>query len=158
MGAFLFFSQEIEQPEFQEFMFERVEDIYKYSEQGTGKWRYNIYEYYLPYIKRNLLFGMRFSGFEIKTLYSGMFEEKTGHHFHSGYLPLLFYNGLIGLYLLYGPILYYIYRFFRSKKCYLETICLVSFIFSGFVYSISYNLPFMYFAFLGIGFAILDKR
>ncbi|MBL7068837.1 MAG: O-antigen ligase family protein [Candidatus Omnitrophica bacterium] len=141
------------------FMKERFEEIYKFRQiRGTGMFRYIQYEYYLPYIKENLLFGMRFKGFELPGVYEHAFERVSGHHFHSGYLTVLFYHGLFGFYLLYGPIIYYIFSFFKQRKYYTENIALFAFIVSGLVFSLAYELRFFYFAVLGIGFALLEKE
>lgn len=142
-----------------DFMKERFSEIYKFKEmRGTGMFRLVQYEYYLSYIKENLLFGLRFRGFELPGVYDYMYEKMSGHHFHSGYLTILFYHGLFGFYLFYGPIIYYIFRFLRQKNFYTQDVALFSFIVSGLALSFAYELWFFYFAALGIGFVFLEKK
>ena len=117
-----------------------------------------MYEYYCPIIINNLIFGTRFEGFEITPIYERHFRKETGHHFHSGYLVILFYHGLFGFYLLYGPIFYYLYKSWKHAELSLENIFLYSFIFTGIFYSLSYILPYFYYGILGISFIFIKKQ
>jgi hypothetical protein len=106
---------------------------------------------------------MRFSGFELPIQFyiedSGgltVFEDYTGHHFHSQYIDIVFWHGLIGLVLVMSPILVFIIRLVHAKKLEDETVIIGSFIVSGLFFGVSYPLPWFFYGFLGMGFAYLD--
>lgn len=142
-----------------DFLSDRFDEISKYKERGTGLWRYEQYQYYLPSIKKNILFGTRFEGSKMAPLYELTESRiKRRHHFHSGYLTIFFYNGLFGFCLLYGNIMYYMYRFFKADKLTLEMIGFFSFLSSTFIYSIAYTPPIFSFVILGVGLAHLTKE
>jgi len=140
---------------------ERFEEIYRFREyEGTGMFRYKQYLYYFPYIKENLLFGLRFKGFELpQVAHRDFYADMTGHHFHSGYLNVLFYHGIFGFLLLYAPAFYYLIAVLRRKKyTLLPHLTLFPFIVGGLVFSLVYQLPSSYFAMVGMGVAFLEKK
>ena len=90
---------------------QEIINIFNPQEDQTGNWRLLQFESYLPFIKKNLLFGMRLKGFELPVQFYNLeagkevFESNTGHHFHSFYVDLLFYFGLVGLFIFLAIIL-----------------------------------------------------
>ena len=140
------------------FMKYRFEEIFLFKEQGSGAWRYAQYQYYIPYIKNNILFGMRFRGFEIPPLYEFVPGELSGHHLHSGYLAVMLYHGLLGLYLIYGLFVYYMVRFLKIAKHSLESMAMFSFLSSTFIYSFAYMTPEFSFALLGLALVRLEQE
>ncbi|MFA4981710.1 MAG: O-antigen ligase family protein [Candidatus Omnitrophota bacterium] len=141
-----------------EFLNMRFKEISEFKEKGTGAWRYEQYKYYMPFIAKNSLFGMRFKGFELPPLYDFIPGKLTGHHFHSGYLTALLYNGIFGLWLIFGSFVYYVVRFLKLQQYSLENIALFSFLSSAFLWSLSYELPEFVFAILGLAFVCLQNN
>jgi len=142
-----------------DFLTTRLDDVYKFSYiYGTGMFRYRQYEHYLPYIMNNFFLGMRFSGFELPALYRAWSGDWSGHLFHSGYLNIFFYHGLFGFYLLYSPALYYIFKVLSLKTYGSDVITVTSFVAACIVYSLAYQPDIIFFALLGVGFALLETE
>lgn len=158
-SAFLFSSH----PEIITKIQENFSDIENYNKQGTGGWRYNQFLSYLPFIEENLLMGMRLEGFELPIQFwrddidAPVFEDGFGHHFHSFYVDVLFYVGLVGLGLFFMMFFRAVKKGFGARAINEEQIVLLAFICSGFVYGISYILPYFYYAFLGLAIAYLER-
>lgn len=149
-------------PEIIEKFQESVSDIENYDKQGTGGWRYQQLISYLPFVQENFVWGMRFEGFELPIQFyrddidQPVFEGGNGHHFHSFYLDVLFYVGFVGLMLFWLVKFYAIGRVFRKKYLNQEQIVLMAFISSGFVFGLSYVLPYFFYAILGLTLIYLD--
>ncbi|MBJ6119124.1 O-antigen ligase family protein [Pontibacter sp. BT310] len=149
-------------PEIIEKVQENFSDIENYDKQGTGGWRYIQIMSYLPFIQDNFFFGMRFDGFELPIQFwrddidAPVFEDGHGHHFHSFYLEIFFYTGLVGfgLYLLIA--LYPIVQAFKKRVLTINQIMLVAFICSSFIFSISYVLPVFFYGILGWTIAAIE--
>ena len=144
---------------------ERVEDIGKADEQGTGKWRLEQFESYLPFILDHPIYGMRFEGFELPNQFiseksnKNTFADGSGHHFHSFYFDIFFYFGTIGFLLVFWPIGGSIYKTITAPvPISLETIAFVVFIASGVIYGLSYLLSYYFFSCLGITIALLENN
>ncbi|MDX5438663.1 MAG: O-antigen ligase family protein, partial [Pontibacter sp.] len=138
-------------------------DIENASEQGTGGWRYNQFLSYLPFIKENFFMGMRLEGFELPIQFyrddldAPVFEDGNGHHFHSFYVDVLFYIGMVGMMLFMLMQFYAVKKGFTSRTLNEKQIVIFAFITSGFVYGISYILPYFFYAFLGLAIAYLEQ-
>jgi O-antigen ligase len=153
-------------PEFFDILSDRARDIIEPSREGsTSSWRLLQYNSYLPFIGDNLWIGMRYDGFELPIQFyhpeAGIpyFEDDTGHHFHSYYVDILFYFGIVGIFLQIMPTLwFFIRKILTGKSLNVEQVSLLVFSLSGFVFGISYNLPSFYFAFLGLTFYFLDQK
>lgn len=151
-------------PEIVEKVQESFSDIENFESQGTGGWRYQQWMSYLPFIENNFLTGMRFEGFELPIQFyrddidAPVFEDGNGHHFHSFYVEIFFYTGLIGfgLYLLIA--LYPILKAFRMRALTINQILLVAFISSGFVFGVSYVLPVFFYGVLGWAIAAIEME
>ncbi|WP_266204816.1 O-antigen ligase family protein [Pontibacter kalidii] len=143
---------------------ENFSDIENASEQGTGGWRYNQFLSYLPFIQDNFLMGMRFEGFELPIQFyrddidAPVFEDGNGHHFHSFYVDVLFYIGFVGMALFMMMKIYALRKGFTSNTLDEKQIVILAFISSGFVYGISYILPFFFYAFLGLALAYMEQH
>jgi O-Antigen ligase len=143
---------------------ESFSDIENYDKQGTGGWRYQQIMSYVPFIQDNFMLGMRFDGFELPIQFyrddidAPVFEDGNGHHFHSFYVEVLFYTGLVGfiLYLMIG--LYPIIKALRQRVLTINQIILVSFITSGFIFGISYVLPVFFYGVLGWAIAAVEEE
>lgn len=143
---------------------ESFSDIENFESQGTGGWRYQQWMSYLPLIQENFLLGMRFEGFELPIQFwrddidAPVFEDGNGHHFHSFYVEIFFYTGLVGfgLYLLIA--LYPILKAVRMQKLTINQIILVAFISSGFIFGISYVLPVFFYGVLGWAIAAIEEE
>ncbi|CAM3675662.1 O-antigen ligase family protein [Pontibacter korlensis] len=143
---------------------ESFSDIENFESQGTGGWRYQQWLSYLPFIQDNFLLGMRFEGFELPIQFyrddidAPVFEDGNGHHFHSFYVEIFFYTGLIGflLYLLIG--LYPIVKAIRQRVLTINQIILVAFVSSGFIFGISYVLPVFFYGVLGWAIAAIEME
>jgi hypothetical protein len=150
-------------PEVVEKFKQRVEDIQKVDEQGTGNWRLQQAVSYWPFIQEHMVFGMRFAGFELPIQFyqesTGKiyFEDNTGHHFHSLYVDALFYLGLVGLLLKLAPIFYAIKKAFSMTQLSNPQISLVSYLAGSIIYGIAYNFPLYLYAFMGIAIAYFNQ-
>jgi len=153
-SAFLF----SQHPEIIEKVQESFSDIENYDSQGTGGWRMTQIKSYLPFIQDNFVFGMRFEGFELPIQFyrddidAPVFEDGNGHFFHSFYLEIFFYLGLVGMILFLIPTLYAIVKGLRMKGLTTNQIILFTFVCSGFIFGLSYVVPPFYYA--GIGWCI----
>ncbi|TPE43058.1 O-antigen ligase family protein [Pontibacter mangrovi] len=149
-------------PEIIEKVQESFSDIENFESQGTGGWRYQQWMSYLPYIQDHFLTGMRFEGFELPIQFyrddldAPVFEDGNGHHFHSFYVEIFFYTGLIGFILYLLISLYPIIKAFRSRVLTINQIMLVAFVSSGFVFGISYVLPVFFYGVLGWAIAAVE--
>ncbi|MDX5421251.1 MAG: O-antigen ligase family protein [Hymenobacteraceae bacterium] len=159
-SAFLFSMH----PEIIDKIMANFEDIENFDKQGTGSWRYTQWLSYLPFIQENLVLGMRFEGFELpiqfyrEDLDKPVFEDGHGHFFHSFYVDVLFYTGLIGLFLYLLQAVYAIWKGLRMKRLTENQIMLLSFILSGFVFGISYILPPYFYGVLGWAIVALEEE
>jgi O-antigen ligase len=140
-----------------------VSDIENYDKQGTGGWRMTQIKSYIPFVEENFVFGMRFAGFELPIQFyredidAPVFEDGNGHFFHSFYLEIFFYLGLIGMILFLIPTLYAILRGIKMETLNTNQIILYAFACSGFVFGLSYVLPPFYYGCLGLCLALLEK-
>lgn len=150
-------------PEIIDTIAERIADIQNAETQGTGSWRLEQFNSYLPFIQDNLLMGMRFEGFELPVQFfhaeagTAVFAANTGHHFHSFYVDRLFYMGLFGLALLLLPFIYLFVNLYRKSVVTSEQSILASFMAGGLIYGFSYNLPVYFFGILGIAIAFIEQ-
>jgi hypothetical protein len=151
-------------PEIIEKFQDNFSDIENYDKQGTGGWRFNQFMSYLPFVQDNFVWGMRFEGFELPIqfyrddLNEPVFEGGNGHHFHSFYLDVLFYIGFVGLMLIWMVKFYAIGKTIKKRKLDQEQILLIAFISSGFIFGLSYVLPYFFYAILGLTVAYLDQN
>jgi hypothetical protein len=142
---------------------ENIADIQNPDKQGTGSWRLLQYESYVPYLEKYPIAGMRLEGFELPIQFyspdSGepVWDNFTGHHFHSFYLDRLFYFGYLGLALTIAvPAVLLIRRVFRSEPFTPDAAALVAYSLCSFLYGISYDWPIAHYALLGLALAVIS--
>ena len=131
---------------------------------GTSQWRMEQYKSYWPFVKKHIIEGMRLKGFELPIQFYHpeanipYFEDGTGHHFHSFYYDKLFWLGIIGLVMYITIMIKPIFETINYKlNIEPSKIGLVSFIFSGLVFGISYNIPDFYWTIFGLGLVFIEK-
>lgn len=145
---------------------ESVDQILNPQNEGTtSDWRIKQMEAYLPFVMDNLLVGMRLRGFDLPMQYyhieagSLIFQDKTGHHFHSFYFDKLFYFGLLGLLIF---MIFFIVPLIKLFKYNLfldpGRISFVTFALSGFLYGLSYDLPTYFYAIFGFSMVFIEDR
>ena len=133
------------------------EDITKANKQGTGSWRFKQMEAYQPLVAERPLLGWRLAGFEVPMQFydpssdEPMWEDGTGHHFHSFYLDRLFYFGWLGLLLALVPFFVQIIRRLASPvPLTAETAALMGLFAGCLVFGLSYDWPSYLYPFLGL--------
>jgi hypothetical protein len=143
--------------EVEETIITNITNILNPTEDKTGSWRMEQMKSYLPVVENNLLAGMRWKGFELPIQFYhpdagiALFEDGSGHHFHSFYFDILFYFGIVGL-LLFILLMTWPLTTMLNHHLQLNSLTLSFFIFSlsGLVYGLAYNLPFSYWIIIGI--------
>ncbi|ALD21265.1 O-antigen ligase family protein [Hymenobacter sp. DG25A] len=139
---------------------QNIADIQNPDKQGTGSFRLNQFEAYIPFIQEYPIAGMRLEGFELPVQFyhsntgEQVWANGTGHHFHSFYVDRLFYFGLLGLLLALGPPIYLVIKRLRQPEpMTLEAVTLVTYACGGLIYGVSYNWPDYYLGLLGLALA-----
>ncbi|NDK55856.1 O-antigen ligase family protein [Pontibacter fetidus] len=151
-------------PEIIDKVMENFSDIENMESQGTGGWRYQQWMSYLPFIQDNFVTGMRFKGFELPIQFyrddidKPVFEDGKGHFFHSFYVDVLFYTGMIGLSLFLTAAFRPIYQGIKKFQLTTNQIILFTFVCSGFIFGISYVLPPFYYGVLGLCIVAMEKE
>ena len=138
-------------PKINEKIGQEVNNILNPTDDSTANWRLIQFESYMPFIKQNLLFGMRFKGFELPNQFYhpdapkyNYFEDGTGHHFHNYYIDLLFYFGLLGLLIFIFIMLYPIIILFKQcnyTKINFTQISLYSVYLPSFIFCLAWPQP-----------------
>jgi len=154
-----------ENPEIIDTLTERITDIEKADEQGTGKWRLVQFQSYLPFVFDHPLIGMRFRGFELPVQFiadqtgKAVFTENTGHHFHSYYMDSLFYHGLAG-FLVLSSIFIYTFRqiLVLPVKLPFRLVGMGVWALVCLQYGLSYPLDDFHFAMAGLALAAIDTH
>ncbi|RAK69377.1 O-antigen ligase family protein [Hymenobacter edaphi] len=134
-----------------------IEDIQNPDKQGTGSWRMKQYEAYEPVLRERPVLGWRLDGFELPVQFysddtdAPIWENFTGHHFHSFYLDRLFYFGIVGVLLvLLMPIYVVAKRLLQPGPIPAATAALMACCATLVVYAISYDWPAYYYALVGL--------
>lgn len=145
-------------PEALSFFAERFSEIFDPArEDGTGKFRDDQRRVYFPMVLERPFFGWTFDGFEMKNPLVDWWPEKSGQHFHEGYMEMLFYHGFFGLILKYFYLIYLAYKAF-SKNLSEESIILIAFSLSGLLFSFSYVLPLIFWGHVGLCLYYLERK
>lgn len=145
-------------PGFLAFMGDRFSEILDPTrEDGTGKFRDDQRKVYFPMVLERPFFGWTFEGFEMKNPLVDWWPDKSGQHFHEGYMEMLFYHGFLGLILKYFYLLYLAFKAF-SKKLSQESIILIAFSLAGLIFSFSYVLPFVFWGHVGLCLYYLERK
>ncbi|GAA4380770.1 O-antigen ligase family protein [Hymenobacter koreensis] len=140
-----------------------IDDIQNPDKQGTGNWRMKQYESYKPFIAERPVLGWRIEGFELPVQFystdtdAPIWENFTGHHFHSFYLDRLFYFGVFGVLLVVlVPIIVVVQRLLQPGPLPPETAALIACGANLLVYSISYDWSPYQFALVGLVLAAVQ--
>ena len=152
-----------EKPEILKFISQRISDITNIEDQGTGSWRLEQWLSYWPYIKEHPWFGMRFEGYELPVQFFAqqngkqVFEQNTGHHFHSFYVDNVFYVGVVGMVILGAVFIYPLYRVMTLPiKMPLRLVALSCWTLVALQYGLSYPIDDFHFAIAGFTMAGID--
>ena len=133
------------------------------DEFSTAEWRYMQFQAYWPFIEDNFILGMRLKGYELPIQFydptgKQVWEDNTGHHFHSFYIDRLFYQGMLGIFLTVIPAFFYIFTcVFRNRNLTLEQLTLFSFVSTALLYGISWMWPAYFFGILGYAIFKLEQ-
>jgi hypothetical protein len=144
-------------PEFVDFMADRFGEIFEPNkEDSTGKFRADQREVYGELFWHRPFFGWSFEGFEMSNPLVDWWPEKTGQHFHEGYIEILFYHGFAGFVFKFSLFVYVIYKAF-NKRLTEQTMIMIAFCLSGLLYSLNYVLPLIFWAHLGLCLYYIEK-
>lgn len=140
-----------------------IEDIQHPDKQGTGSWRMKQYESYEPFVQERPLLGWRLDGFELPVQFysedtdAPIWDNFTGHHFHSFYLDRLFYFGVAGVLLvLLVPLSVVLHRLWQPGPLPPATAALMACAANLVVYAISYDWSPYHYALLGLTLAAVQ--
>lgn len=144
-------------PELTDFLGERFNEIFAPNQEGgTGYFRKQQRDTYGELFLQKPFFGWNFEGFEMKNPLVDWWPEKTGQHFHEGFMEVLFYHGIVGFAVKYGFLFYIAVRAF-SKKLSESTIILMAFCLSGLLFSLSYVPQTIFWGHVGLCLYYLEK-
>jgi hypothetical protein len=141
-----------------------IQDIMNPTDQGTGSWRMKQFKAYTPFMHEYPIAGMRLKGFELPIQFytladdgggdEPVWEDLTGHHFHSFYVDRIFYFGILGVLLtVLVPVILFVRRLIFPVPLSPPAAALTIFALSSLVYSISYDWPMYLFAVWGLAVA-----
>jgi len=137
-------------PETLTYLGERFEEIFDPSREGsTGNFRIEQTLVYKEYILEKPLLGWSFEGFTLPNPLVDWWDENTGHHFHQGFIEILFYHGIIGLVLKYGVLFHILVKSFFIRPS-PALIVLIPFCISGLLFSFNYVLPLVFWGHVGM--------
>ncbi|MEB0261129.1 MULTISPECIES: O-antigen ligase family protein [unclassified Mucilaginibacter] len=158
VGVFAVLILSIVSPGFTGFLSNRFSEIFNPTQEGgTGRFRADQSDIYLALFTKKPIFGWTFEGFEMSNPLVDWWPEKSGQHFHEGYVEMLFYEGIIGLLLKYWFLIYLSFKAF-SKRLSRDSIILIAFSVSGLVFSFSYVLTLIFWGHVGLCLYYLEKR
>jgi O-antigen ligase len=144
-------------PGFIDFLADRFSEIFDPAKEGsTGNFRIQQRETYFKLFLERPVFGWTFDGFELPNPLVDWWPEKTGQHFHEGYIEMLFYHGVVGLVLKYSFLVYLLYRAF-TRNLSEHSIILISFCLAGITFSFNYVLPLVYWGHVGMCLYYIEK-
>ncbi len=130
---------------------DNISGILSPAEDNTGSWRLEQSQYYMSQFVERPLLGWRYEGYDRgEVMVNEDFAEK-GTIIHSQYVDMLYNYGIVGLLvnlLVISSTLLFIY--FRNRVFSLEQAVLFSFVASGFLFGLSYQLPVYYWSFTGL--------
>lgn len=145
-------------PGFLSFMGERFSEILNPAKEGsTGNFRIQQREVYGELFKQHPFFGWTFEGFEMPNPLVDWWPEKTGQHFHEGFMEMLFYHGVVGMLIKYSFLFYFCFKIFSTKLS-VEAIILMSICISGMLFSFSYVLPLIFWGHVGLTLYYLERN
>jgi len=144
-----FFVYELK-PDILSYLGERFEEIFDPSREGsTGNFRIEQTLVYKEYILQKPILGWSFEGFTLPNPLVDWWDENTGHHFHQGFIEILFYHGIVGLVLKYGVLFYILVKAFFIRPS-PALVVLLPFCISGLLFSFNYVLPLVFWGHVGM--------
>lgn len=144
-------------PGFIDFMADRFGEIFDPNKQdSTGKFRADQREVYGELFWERPIFGWSFEGFEMTNPLVDWWPEKTGQHFHEGYMEILFYHGIAGFVFKFSLFLFVAFKAF-SRRLTNQTMIMIAFCLSGLLYSFNYVLPLIFWGHLGLCLYYIEK-
>ncbi len=144
-------------PEFVDFFAARFSEIFDPSkEESTGKFRADQREVYFKYFLQRPIFGWTFEGFEMPNPMVDWWPEKTGQHFHEGYMEMLFYQGIVGFVFKFALFVHIAINAFKRNLSE-QTIILIAFCLSGLLFSFNYVLPVIFWGHMGLCLYYIEK-
>jgi hypothetical protein len=123
---------------------------------GTGGFRMEQREAYLTFIKEKPILGWAFEGYDLKNPLVDWWEDNTGHHFHEGFVEILFYHGVFGFLLKFSFLLFIVIKAL-SRNLSNRAVVLMPFCISGLMFSLNYVLPFIFWAHVGMCLYYLES-
>ncbi|WP_035563523.1 O-antigen ligase family protein [Hymenobacter sp. IS2118] len=154
----------LENPDVVRKLAKSIGDIKHPTTQGTGTFRLQQYESYLPLVWERPVAGWRLEGFEVPvqfySLDSGepVWPDFTGHHFHSFYLDRMFYFGFLGVLLvLLVPGVLLGRCLFRLTPLDGSTAALLAFVVTFPGFGLSYDWPIYSYGFIGLLLATTSR-
>ena len=143
---------------------ESLDDIANADKQGTGSWRLQQIESYLPLVQERPVAGWRLEGFEVPMQFYDpssdmpMWRDHTGHHFHNFYLDRAFYFGILGILLVVlVPIIRVAQRLRQSRYLSAAGAALVAYFGSLIVFGTSYDWSTYHYGLLGLMLAVIAE-
>ncbi|MDX2048953.1 MAG: O-antigen ligase family protein [Chitinophagaceae bacterium] len=133
---------------FMDELYQQVEDIQKFREQGNGGWRMEQNEFFLSRIFQKPILGWDLQAFEFGDIMEVEGWEEKGTHIHSAYIDHAYYFGLYGLVLLYMGFFVLARKIFRTNEGGLVFCIYAACMFS---FGTSYQLPAHAYFFCGWG-------
>jgi O-antigen ligase len=145
-------------PELLTYLGSRFDEIFSPASEGsTGNFRIDQSLVYGRYIEEKPLLGWSFQGFMLPNPLVDWWDENTGHHFHQGFIEILFYHGIIGLMLKYGFLFYILIKAFRMKLS--PALCvLIPFCITGLLFSMNYILPLIFWGHTGMCLFYMEEN
>ncbi len=144
-------------PDMVDFFGQRFSEIFNPGQQeSTGRFRVEQREVYFKLFLQRPVFGWSFEGFEMSNPLVDWWPEKTGQHFHEGFMEILFYHGIIGFVFKYSILFYLAVRAF-SKNLSNQTVIILSFCLAGLVFSLSYVPQIVFWGHVGLCLYYLEK-
>lgn len=127
------------------------------TESGTGGFRIEQREMYMNFIREKPLLGWTFEGYSLPNPLVDWWDANTGHHFHEGFIEILFYHGIIGLLFKFSFLIYIAYKAFSSNISN-RAVVLIPFCLSGLIFSLSYVAPLIYWGHVGMCLYYLETN
>jgi hypothetical protein len=145
-------------PELVDYLLDRFQEIFNPAAEGsTGNFRIEQSIAYSRYIEEKPLLGWSFKGFMLPNPLVDWWDENTGHHFHQGFIEVLFYHGIVGLVLKYGFLIYILMRACRMRVS-PALLVLMPFCISGLLFSMNYVLPLIFWGHTGMCLFYMEEN
>jgi hypothetical protein len=145
-------------PELLGYLENRFDEIFNPAAEGsTGNFRIEQSLAYSRYIEEKPVLGWSFEGFMLPNPLVDWWDENTGHHFHQGFIEILFYHGIVGLILKYGFLFYILIKAFAMRLSPALRV-LMPFCISGLLFSMNYVLPLVFWGHTGMCLFYMEEN